>query len=62
MRFRRNLSLFATVAVGAAVAAGTVSAGGSAIEGTITVDGSSTLGPYVTAAARPSRRRTRACA
>ncbi len=59
MRFRRNLSLLATVAVGAAVAAGTVSAGGSAIEGTITVDGSSTLGPYVTAAAETFQKKNK---
>jgi phosphate transport system substrate-binding protein len=51
MRFRRTAGLLATVAAGAAVAAGTVSAGGGALSGTITADGSSTLGPYVTAAA-----------
>jgi phosphate transport system substrate-binding protein len=51
MRFSRTAGLLATVAAGAAVAAGTVSAGGSAFSGTITADGSSTLGPYTTAAA-----------
>ncbi len=51
MRFRRTAGLLATVAAGAAVAAGTVGASGSAFSGSITADGSSTLGPYVTAAA-----------
>jgi len=51
MRFRRTAGLLATVAAGAAVAAGTVGASGSAFSGTITADGSSTLGPYAQAAA-----------
>jgi phosphate transport system substrate-binding protein len=51
MGFRRTAGLLATVAAGAAVAAGTVGASGSALSGTITADGSSTVGPYTTAAA-----------
>lgn len=59
MRIRRTVGLLASVAAGAAVAAGTVSAGGSALKGTITADGSSTVGPYVQAAAEGFQKKNK---
>jgi phosphate transport system substrate-binding protein len=59
MRIKRTFGLLATVAAGAALAAGTVSAGGSALKGTITADGSSTVGPYVQAAAEGFQKKNK---